>query len=163
MGYIASSPMTPEAFTSLIATVTSRIQGRPLDGPLEEDLNTVFPASGAQYLTMLDACRRAIAAGWMCNREAGGIKYGRVIKPGPQTHGFSVDVVDMPPIAGPHHRHPNGEIDLIMPLAAGAKFDGREAGWLVYGPGSVHSPTVTHGRALVLYLLPGGAIEFTKP
>ena len=155
--------MTPEAFTSLIATVTSRIQGRPLDGPLEEDLNTVFPASGAQYLTMLDACRRAIAAGWMCNREAGGIKYGRVIKPGPQTHGFSVDVVDMPPIAGPHHRHPNGEIDLIMPLAAGAKFDGREAGWLVYGPGSAHSPTVTHGRALVLYLLPGGAIEFTKP
>src|SRR6266478_2170194 len=62
-----------------------------------------------------------------------------------------------------NRRHPNGEIDLIMPLAAGAKFDGREAGWLVYGPGSVHSPTVTHGRALVLYLLPGGAIEFTKP
>jgi len=34
--------------------------------------------------------------------------------------------------------------------------------WLVYGPGSAHSPTVAHGRALVLYLLPQGAIEFTK-
>jgi hypothetical protein len=28
--------------------------------------------------------------------------------------------------------------------------------------GERHSPTVTHGRALVLYLLPQGAIEFTK-
>ncbi|HWM69778.1 MAG TPA: DUF4863 family protein [Steroidobacteraceae bacterium] len=62
----------------------------------------------------------------------------------------------------PHHRHPNGEIDLIMPLEPGAQFDGRDAGWLVYGPGSAHSPTITHGRALVLYLLPQGAIEFTK-
>jgi hypothetical protein len=98
----------------------------------------------------------------MCAREAGGIKYGRVIKPGEVTHGFSVDVVDMQPLAGPHHRHPNGEIDMIMPVDPGAKFDGREAGWLVYGPDSAHSPTVTHGRALVLYLLPAGAIEFTK-
>jgi len=154
--------MTPETFTSLVATVTSRIQGRPLDGPLEAHLNTVCPAGGPQYLALFEACQEAIAAGWMCNREAGAIKYGRVIKPGPQTHGFSVDVVDMQPIAGPHHRHPNGEIDLIMPLAPGAQFDGHGPGWLVYAPGSAHRPTVTRGRALVLYLLPGGAIEFTQ-
>lgn len=35
-------------------------------------------------------------------------------------------------------------------------------GWLVYGAGTAHDPTVTGGRALVLYLLPGGAIEFTR-
>ena len=64
--------MTPEAFTGLIATLTSRIQGRPLDGPLEEDLSS-----------------------------------------------------------------------------------------LVYAPGNAHRPTVTRGRALVLYLLLCGAIEFT--
>ena len=29
-------------------------------------------------------------------------------------------------------------------------------------PGSAHRPTVAAGRALVLYLLPQGAIEFTK-
>jgi hypothetical protein len=98
----------------------------------------------------------------MCNREAGGIKFGRVIKPGPDTQGFSVDVVDMQNIKGPHHRHPNGEIDMIMPLDSAAKFDGRGAGWMVYGPDSAHSPTVSDGRALVLYLLPQGAIEFTK-
>ncbi|MBP6368696.1 MAG: DUF4863 family protein, partial [Burkholderiales bacterium] len=44
-----------------------------------------------------------------------------------------------------------------------ATFDGQGAGWVVYGPGSAHSPTVAGGRALVLYLLPQGAIEFTPP
>jgi hypothetical protein len=63
---------------------------------------------------------------------------------------------------GPHHRHPNGEIDMIMPLDANAKFDGRGKGWLVYPAGHAHNPTVSEGRALVLYLLPQGAIEFTK-
>lgn len=68
----------------------------------------------------------------------------------------------MADLAGPHHVHPNGEIDLIMPLTAGATFDGHPAGWCVYGPGTAHRPTVAHGRALVLYLLPEGAIEFTR-
>jgi hypothetical protein len=54
-----------------------------------------------------------------------------------------------------------GEIDLVMPLDADAQFDGHGAGWVVYGPDSVHRPTVAQGRALVLYLLPDGAIEFT--
>jgi hypothetical protein len=65
-------------------------------------------------------------------------------------------------LAGPHHRHPHGEIDLIMPLNESATFDGRPAGWLVYGPDSSHAPTVAGGTAWVLYLLPQGAIEFTK-
>ena len=65
-------------------------------------------------------------------------------------------------VAGPHHTHPNGEIDLHMPLGGDATFDGRPAGWVVMPPGSAHRPTVRAGRALVLYLLPLGAIEFTK-
>jgi hypothetical protein len=89
------------------------------------------------------------------------IRYGRVIKPGPETHGFSVDVVEMRDCAGPHHVHPNGEIDLVMPLDGRAAFDGQGAGWKVYEAGSDHFPTVRGGRALVLYLLPGGAIQFT--
>ena len=75
--------------------------------------------------------------------------------------GFSVDVVHMKDVVGPHHRHPKGEIDLIMPVVGKAKFDNHEAGWVVYGPDSDHRPTVTDGTALVLYLLPGGEIEFT--
>ena len=154
--------MTPEAFHTLITTVTDRIRGRALDAALDAELNREFPANGAVYSSIFAACRAAIAAGWMCNREASGIRYGRVIKPDAALGGFSVDVVEMKDLAGPHHRHPRGEIDLIMPLTPGATFDGRPAGWLVYGPDTSHQPTVANGSALVLYLLPDGAIEFTK-
>lgn len=151
-----------ERFEALISAVGREISGRALDQTLEDELNRRFPVDGDDYRELRDACEAGITAGWMCNREAGGIRFGRVIKSGPQTHGFSVDVVDMPTIVGPHHVHPKGEIDLIMPLDRGARFDGRGAGWLVYGPGSAHHPTVTRGRARVLYLLPDGAIEFTQ-
>src|SRR5215467_2766508 len=154
--------MTQGEFTELVSTITRQIQGRSLDRALEQDLNQRFPPESALFRSLSGACREGIAAGWMCNREAGGIKYGRVVKPTETTHGFSVDVVEMDNIAGPYHRHPNGEIDMIMPLSGSAAFDGRTSGWLVYAPGSAHSPTVTGGKALVLYLLPQGAIEFTK-
>ena len=154
--------MTPEAFADLIGSISRRIEGKALDRRLEVELNADFPANGPVFQDVFGACRTAVAAGWMCNREAGGIKYGRVLKPGSATHGFSVDVVEMDNVKGPHHRHPNGEIDMIMPLTPQAKFDGRGAGWLVYGPDSAHSPTVSEGKALILYLLPQGEIEFSK-
>jgi hypothetical protein len=156
--------MTPqESFARLVGEITASIAGRPLDSTLDRELNERFPPSSAIFQKIEVACREAVKAGWMCNREAGGIRFGRVVKPGSETHGFSVDVVEMPALAGPHHRHPNGEIDLIFPIEEGAKFDDRPAGWLVYGPDSSHQPTVTGGRARILYLLPAGAIEFTKP
>jgi hypothetical protein len=114
------------------------------------------------YALLKHACQTGVAEGWLCQREGAGIRYGRIFTPAPDLHGFSVDVVDMRDIAGPHHRHPNGEIDLIMPMEGSARFDGRPAGWLVCPPGSAHHPTVTGGRALVLYLLPQGRIEFTR-
>lgn len=154
--------MQVDEFRTLIASVTRSIAGKPLDEALEAELNRDMPQGSSTYEQLFSACRAAVQAGWMCNREAGGIKFGRVVKQGPDTHGFSVDVVDMDQVVGPHHSHPNGEIDLIMPLSPNAKFDGRGAGWRVYGPGSAHSPTVSEGRALVLYLLPDGKIDFTQ-
>lgn len=154
--------MTQEQIAQLVAELTSTIAGRPLDAALEAELNSRCGAGSDAFRRIEDACRAGIASGWMCSREGGGIRYGRVVKPTPATHGFSVDVVEMADIVGPQHAHPNGEIDLVMPLDADARFDGRGAGWMVYGPGSAHSPTVTRGRAWVLYLLPGGAIEFSK-
>jgi hypothetical protein len=154
--------MTTMGFRDLLSQVTTRLEGRPLNADLEALLNREFSAEGPVTRAIFDACRDAIAAGWMCNREAGGIRYGRVIKPDSALGQFSVDVVEMTDLAGPHHRHPHGEIDLIMPLTPGATFDGRHAGWLVYGPDSSHAPTVSGGTARVLYLLPQGAIEFTK-
>ena len=74
----------------------------------------------------------------------------------------AIDVGVLPTeIEGPHHRHPTGEICMVMPVDAGALFDGSVRGWCVYPPGSDHRPTVRGGRALVLYMLPDGRIEFT--
>lgn len=152
----------PSRFTELIATVTGTIEGRPLDHALENFLNADFPPEGNVVYDLQTLCRQGVKEGWLCAREAGGIKFGRPVKPGPATHGFSVDVVEMNDIVGPHHSHPNGEIDLVMPHDEGAAFDGVTAGWKVYPPGSAHRPTVTGGKAIVLYLLPEGAIEFTR-
>ena len=154
--------MTPDKFRAQIAALTAQIAGRPLDADLDAWLNREHGAASASYAELKASCEAGVAEGWLCNREGGGIKYGRIFKPAEDLHGFSVDVVDMTDIAGPHHVHPNGEIDLIMPLDPDARFDGKGAGWLVYDAGSAHFPTVTAGRALVLYLLPGGAIEFTR-
>ncbi len=149
-------------FQQLIAGLTTEIAGRPLDAALADYLNQTHGTDSVLFGQIVEACQAGVREGWLCQHEGGGIRYGRVIKPTPATHGYSVDVVDMDNVVGPHHVHPNGEIDLVMPLTDGARFDGHPAGWCVYGPGSAHKPTVTAGRALVLYLLPQGAIEFTR-
>jgi len=154
--------MTPAEFRQEIAQLTAQLSGRALDADLDAWLNAQHGASSPTYARLKSACESGVAAGWLCDREAGGIRYGRIFKPAPDLHGFSVDVVDMKDIAGPHHTHPHGEIDLIMPIAGEARFDGRPAGWLVCPAGSSHRPTVSGGRALVLYLLPDGRIDFTR-
>jgi len=153
--------MEREAFEKLVSEVTRELAGKPLDAALAAELNAKFPPAGAAFKAIEAACHEAIKDGWMCNRAAGGIKFGRVAKPSPALAGFSIDVVDMADVKGPHHRHPQGEIDMIMPITPGAAFDGHGAGWCVYAPDTAHHPTVRGGRALVLYLLPAGAIEFT--
>ena len=153
--------MTVEQFRAQIAGLTAALHGRSLDANLQAWLNAEHGAASATYAELKASCVAGVAEGWLCNREGGGIRFGRIFKPSADLGGYSVDVVDMRDVAGPHHIHPHGEIDLIMPLDDEATFDGEAAGWLVCPPGSAHSPTVKNGRALVLYLLPQGAIEFT--
>jgi hypothetical protein len=152
----------PPRFVELIATITRAIHEKPVAGDLGDTLNTAFPADGEIVAQLTELCRTGREEGWLCAREHGGIRFGRPINAGPETHGFSVDVVEMENVVGPHHRHPNGEIDLVMPDTPGAAFDGMTEGWMVYAAGSAHSPTVAGGKSLVLYLLPEGAIEFTR-
>lgn len=154
--------MPHKDFIALVARVTGRLAGLPVDAALGEMLNQEFPPQGEVFQSIRAACVAGVETGWMCQREHGGIRYGRVVESGPELHGFSVDVVEMSDVVGPHHRHPQGEIDMIMPLSGEARFDGQGAGWLVYAADSAHRPTVSGGRALVLYLLPGGAIDFTR-
>ncbi|MEE2999452.1 MAG: DUF4863 family protein [Pseudomonadota bacterium] len=151
--------MEKETFERIIGEVTKVIAAKPLDEDMAVDLNKKFPSDGPIFAELQQICETAITEGWMCKQEFGGIKFGRVIK---EINGFSVDVVQMEDVVGPHHRHPKGEIDLIMPINDEAEFDDHGAGWIVYGKGSAHNPTVTNGKAIVLYLLPDGEIEFTR-
>lgn len=154
--------MTPDEFIPLITRITESVNGRPLNDELATHLNATYPPGHQAFEDIRRGCREAIDEGWMCNRETGGIRFGRALKPSPAIHDFSVDVVIMKDVKGPHHRHPSGEIDMVMPLSPEARFDGHGAGWCVYGPDTAHHPTVTDGEAIVLYLLPKGEIEFTK-
>lgn len=149
-------------FHQHIAGLTTQLAGRAIDAGLETWLNREHGVNSDTYQQLKADCEQGIAEGWLCQYEGGGIRYGRVFKPSEALGGFSVDVVDMDNVVGPHHTHPTGEIDLIMPLEGDALFDGRTAGWMVNPPGSSHKPTVTQGRALILYLLPEGKIEFTR-
>jgi len=155
--------MSPIQFRAHLVELTTQLAGRTLDASLADWLNANHGPGSTTYEQLRHGCETGVAEGWLCDREGGGIRYGRIFKPAPDLHGFSVDVVDMQNIAGPHHSHPLGEIDLILPQDGSARFDGRPAGWLVCAPGSAHRPTVTDGRSLVLYLLPDGRIDFTRP
>ena len=152
--------MPSTQFRQQIVALTSHLAGKALDQDLQTWLNATHGVNSPTYLQLEQSCRQGVAEGWLCEREAGGIRYGRVFKPAPDLQDFSVDVVVMDNVVGPHHAHPGGEIDLVMPLEGDALFDDQPAGWVVYSPGSSHRPTVSNGRALVLYLLPDGSIEF---
>lgn len=117
-----------------------------------------LPFGGDAVAAVRRAAVAAIDSGWLLPKENAGIRFGRVAK---DLHGFSVDAVwmDRP---GPRHRHPQGEFDLCFATRGPARFDGHPEGWVVYGPDTTHVPTVTGGEMLILYFLPGGAIEFLR-
>lgn len=152
----------PAVFSQMLYEVVDQIDNRRIEPDLADFLTETFPPDSSWFESMTILCRRGCEEGWLCSREHGGIRYGRVVSPTEEMGGFSVDVVEMNNVVGPHHSHPNGEIDLVMPFDDAAEFDGVKKGWKVYGPGSSHNPTVSGGKALVLYLLPEGAIEFTR-
>ena len=154
--------MSSEQLRLTLSSLIEDIAGKPLDENLQDWLNQSHGVGSDSYRDIERQCHAGIEEGWLCQHEAGGIRYGRVFKPEADLQSFSVDVVDMKDVVGPHHRHPNGEIDLVMPIDAEARFDEHGAGWVVYEPDSAHFPTVSGGRALVLYLLPEGSIEFTR-
>ncbi|MFM1872258.1 MAG: hypothetical protein RL398_1680 [Planctomycetota bacterium] len=151
-------------------TVTSKEQFVAMLAPLAEALRAVdvdaadasaqaeraAAFAGPQVAALRAAAVANIASDWLLPKAANGIRFGRVAK---DLAGFVVDAVLMD-ISGPRHRHPNGEIDLCFATAGEPRFDGHPEGWVVYGKDSVHVPTVTGGQMLILYFLPGGAIEF---
>lgn len=124
-------------------------------------LEAEFPFEGEYVQGIASAMRAGVADGSMCHMGEDPVRFSRVLKPSEETHGFSADAVLMT-APGPRHRHPEGEIDLCFAEDGEPAFDGNAPGWTVYAPDSVHVPSVRGGKMLILYLLPGGAIEFLK-
>ncbi len=153
--------MSQAEFEDLMGEIADAIGDKPVDGALAAFLNDAFAEDSKPFKAVEALCKSGEAEGWICGREMGGIKFGRVVKPGGPAGRFSVDVVRMKDVKGPHHVHPNGEIGMIIPVAGDPRFDGMGRGWYVDPPGSDHWPTVEGGEAYVVYLLPDGAIEFT--
>ena len=157
----ASTADTRAAFTAILAEIAADIGERPLDAALGAHLQAHFPAEGDTVRRLADLTARGAAEGWLLPREAGGLRFGRPVKPGGACGGFSVDAVEMRDMKGPHHVHTNGEIGHVLPIEGEPRFDAFAPGWYVYPPGSAHWPTLSGGAAYVLYFLPDGAIEFT--
>jgi hypothetical protein len=129
------------------------------------------PAAAQAALTQafdevaLDALDRLFAAasdeGWLTPRQASAdVSFGRLAKPSAETHGLSIDVVDM---SGPGaaHAHPKGEVSLCFPRAGAPHFEGVQRGWAILPPGSRHIPTVLGGRMVIAYFLPEGAMDWS--
>ena len=156
--------MNVNEFKALLKPVTDLVSSGAVDAGLADELNRRFPPGADTFDAIEKACHDAIAAGWMCaNGDPGGPRWGRVIEPGPETGGLSVDVVDLTDLVGGLHSHPVGEVCMVMPITPGAQFDDTDRGWCVFEPGTSHHPTVTNGQALILYMLPDGKIEFAEP
>lgn len=147
-----------ESFVELLRPLAEKLKGVDLTDPARARtaIEGIAPFSGETVQSIRAAAIAGKDAGWLCPKQNGAIKFGR---PAKDLCGFTVDAVLMS-TPGPRHRHGNGEIDLCFTLSGQATFDGHPEGWVVFRPGSVHVPTVAGGEMLILYFLPGGAIEF---
>jgi hypothetical protein len=149
--------MTKEQFTELLRPVAEALRAVDVDAAdASAQAERASPFAGAAVAALRAAAVANIASEWLLPKAANGIRFGRVAK---DLLGFSVDAVLMD-VPGPRHRHPNGELDLCIATKGEPRFDGKPTGWVVYGKGSVHVPTVRDGEMLILYFLPAGAIEF---
>ena len=123
------------------------------------ELEARYPTDGEACRALRAAMMAAFEAGEICDRGKGDVRFSRLSKPAPETKDLSVDFVWM---TGPgiNHRHPTGEVSLCFATEGDPRFDGHPEGWVPYAPGSEHVPTVTDGRMLIVYFLPGGEVEW---
>lgn len=138
-------------------TCTSDQEVRALERALDER----FPLAGAQVQAIGRAIADGVAAGALCDRGEPGARFSRVAKPGPATHGFSVDLVRLSG-AGLRHGHPQGEVTLGFAVDGDdPRFEGRAAGWVFLRPKTVHVPEVVGGTMDLIYFLPAGTVDWS--
>lgn len=145
---------------TLLAEVSIFVPTLDLTQPAaaEAALEARFPARGPQVAALRAAAEAAVAAGSICNKGEGALKYSRLAKAENDPGRCSIDAVSMTDTEGPFHTHVKGEVCLCFPDDAQVTFEGRNATWMVLPVGSRHAPRVEHGHMLILYWWPGGAV-----
>ena len=149
-----------DAFVATLAPILDHVATLDLanTAAAKAALDAKFPVHGETLQAVKASMRAGVTEGWLCTKEAGGVKFSRPKKPAGDDD-LSIDAVNMD-AAGPGHLHPHGEVDLCFVVDGDPTFDGHPEGWTVYPPKSWHIPTVAGGQMDILYFLPGGKIEF---
>jgi 2-hydroxylaminobenzoate mutase len=166
---IEESAMLPggdhkQEFLDVVHRLCDAIRGMPLDPALHEYLNEHYGSQTVGYKTLSRLLKLGVEEQWAAYVEIEGPDYrrGRISEPVRETADMSVESGLLRDVKGQYHCHTNGEINMIIPLEPGANFCGTGAGWRVFPPLSEHFPTV-QGKALMLFFLPGGKIEYKAP
>jgi 2-hydroxylaminobenzoate mutase len=148
----------------LVGEVLSDLNGRPLDAEMESRLNERFGPHTVTYQRLSQLLRAGVEEGWAAYVDIEGSAYrrGRLAEPSADTAQMSIESGLLQDVKGQYHCHTLGEINMIIPLEREGRFCGHGAGWKVFPPMSEHFPTVT-GRALMMYFLPEGKIEYKAP
>jgi hypothetical protein len=87
--------MSQARFEEIIGTIAKSIAEMPVDERMADFLNKTYPAGGEVFASVEALCRDGEEGGWVCGREHGGIKFGRIVKQGGSCGKFSVDIVRM--------------------------------------------------------------------
>ncbi|MET1114053.1 MAG: DUF4863 family protein [Comamonas sp.] len=144
---------------------------------LEDWLNAVHGPGSLLYESLAELVRRGVRDGWAANVEVDGPRYrrSRIAEPSAETLQFSITAVYMDSsgtiqrnpegsLRGDYHAHPYGEINMVIPLSAGAALAGPNGwchgGWTAPPPGSHHYPEAKGGAVIALFYLPAGRISY---
>lgn len=74
--------MTPDPLREQMSQLTTRISGRRLDTCLDDWLNNQHGVSSATIANSVNPCLDDALEGWLCDRESGVFRYGRVFNAG---------------------------------------------------------------------------------
>jgi len=154
--------MSNQSLIDALAPVIGRLKTLDLGdaAAARQTLAAEFPPEGELMRRLQGLCEAGLREGWLCDRVAGDSRFSRVAK-ADLGQGYSIDAVKLGG-DGVWHRHTKGEVNCMFALEGEPRFCGHPPGWAVFPPGSEHVPSVAGGTMMILYLLPGGAVEWKR-
>lgn len=176
---------TKDQLVARLIPFLQEIKDLTMGSQVEQWLNKKYGVQSELYRDVSRLIRLAVDEGWAADVEVAGPRYrrSRLLAPSEETLFFSVmailmDSRDNPQtvlqnnpegsLRGGYHLHPYGELNLVVPLDAGAALAGPNGwchgGWTAPEPGSAHFPEVKGGAVISLTFLPAGRIALdVKP